>query len=230
MSFPFELFTSTASVAAGLISVASTLYAYFRNKKNEKDKMAKAQEINFEAVLDSDDINVLGTYLDETLGRFNIHEYTESIKVGERVDKYLDKIQSFVGTTENIPKEVGPKEVESAEEPVEGFSEEFQMILDELKTGEPWNALARLRRHIEMRLRDIASRQGYKARHLKSAGQILRLLYDRKYVDPDSYELLMYSISVCNRAIHGMDISEDEAEQAVFLGSKALQRFNNLRG
>jgi len=230
MSFPFELLASTAAVAAGLSSVASTLYAYFRNRKSEKDKMAKTRETEFEAVLDSNDINVLGTYLDETLGQFNIHEYTASTNVGERVNKYLDKIQSFVGTTEHIPKEVGPKEIESVGEPIEGFSEEFQTILDELRTGEPWNALARLRRHIEIQLRDIASRKGYKAWHLKSAGQILRLLYDRKYVAPDNYKLLMYSISVCNRAIHGIDISEDEAEQAVFLGSKALQSFNDLRG
>ena len=58
MSFPFELLASTA-VAAGLSSVASTLYAYFRNRKNEKDKMAKAQETEFESILASNNINVL---------------------------------------------------------------------------------------------------------------------------------------------------------------------------
>ena len=81
MSFPFELLASTASVAAGVLSVVSTLYAYFRDRKNEKDKMAKAQESEFEAVLNSSDINVLGTYLDETLGQFNIHEYTASTRL-----------------------------------------------------------------------------------------------------------------------------------------------------
>ena len=153
-----------------------------------------------------------------------------STNVEERVNKYLDKIQNFVGTTEQIPKEMGAKEVEAVEEPVEGFSEEFQTILNELRTGESWNALARLRRHIEIHLREIAIDKGYKERQLKSAGQILRLLYDRKYVDPDSYELLMYSISVCNRAIHGIDISEDEAEKAVFLGSKALEQLKEPIG
>ena len=143
MSFPFELLASTASVAAGVLSVVSTLYAYFRDRKNEKDKMAKAQESEFEAVLNSSDINVLGTYLDETLGQFNIHEYTASTKVGERVNKYLNKIQSFVGTKEHISKELGPKEDESVAEPGEALSEEFQTIIDELRTGERWNALAR---------------------------------------------------------------------------------------
>ena len=227
MSFNFEILTSTISVGAGVLSVISTLYAYLKNQKNEKEKMAKAQEAKFDSVLNSNDISVLGTYLDKTLGQFNIHEYTTSTKVEEKVNKYLEKIQGYVGTKEKIEEEVAPEKIAPVEEPAEGFTNELQTILDELRIGEPWNALARLRRHIEMRLRDIALRQGYKERHLKSAGQILKILYERKYIDPESYELLRYSISLCNRAIHGVDISENEAEQAVFLGSKALQRLND---
>ena len=51
MSFPSEFITSVASVAAGLFSLASTLYSLQRNRKNEKEKMAKAQETKFEAIL-----------------------------------------------------------------------------------------------------------------------------------------------------------------------------------
>lgn len=229
MSFAFEFLASTASIIAALISVLLTAITYWRNIKNQKIKLVNAEETKFEAVLNSNDINVLGKYLDETLGLFNVHEYTASEKVAEKVNKYLEKIQSFVGTTVTVSEEEKPKGLESFEAPVEGISAELQTIIDELRTGETWNALARLRRHIEIRLRNLAQQQGFKERHLKSAGQILRLLYDRKYVDPDSYELLKYSISVCNRAIHGIDITEYEAEQAVYLGAKVLQRFNEYR-
>lgn len=225
MNLPLEFLASTASVMAGLLSVASTVFAYLRNRKNERDKLRRAQEKEFEAVSGSSDINVLGQYLDETLGQFNVHEYTSSQEVEKRVNKYLEKIQEFVGTTEAVSREEKPERLEEIVEPVEGVSGEFQTVVDELRLGETWNAPARLRRHIEITLRAFAQKQGFKDRQLKSAGQILKILYERKYIDPKSHELLRYSISVCNRAVHGVEVSSDEAEQAIYLTVQALGRF-----
>ena len=76
-------------------------------------------------------------------------------------------------------------------------------------------------------VRDRAISLGFKERHLKSAGQILKIIFDRKYVAPNIYEMLQYSITVCNRAIHGIDISEDEAEQAIYSAVEALQHLES---
>ena len=106
MSFPFELITSTTSIIAGLSSVISTVFIYLKNKRDQKNKIAKTKEEEFENVLSSNEISTLGEYLDNNLGHFNIHEYTYSKEVEKKVDKYLEKIQEFVGTSEKINEKI----------------------------------------------------------------------------------------------------------------------------
>ena len=157
----------------------------------------------------------------------NPHEYTSSPQVATRVDQYIERIQDFVGTEEQIklaPTTEPPEEIELG---YEDIPQPFIPIFEELRTGEPWNALARLRRLIEIRLRDRAISLNFKERQLKSAGQILKIIFDRKYIAPNIYKMLWYSITVCNRTIHGIDISEDEAEQAIYSAVEALQHLES---
>ena len=218
----FSQVVSFTGVFASIVSLILTAITFFYAIYSQRRKLQESEESRFANVLESDNITDLGNYLDETIGQFTIHEYTSSSDIANRVDKYIERIQEFVGTEEQIssaPTTEPPEEIDLEYENLPG---EFRPIFEELRTGEPWNALARLRRLIEIRLRDKAISLGFKERNLKSAGQVLKILFDRKYVAPNFYKMLRYSISVCNRAIHGIEIQENEAENAIYSAVEAL--------
>lgn len=227
MSSQFEIVSSIsiASILGGVASVASTIYIYYANRKKEKEKLKASRNESFANVLTSNDLAVLGNYLDENIGRFNVFEYTANKEIENKINRYLEKIQLFIGTEESIRKEEPPQKPIAIQNEPESATEEILGLIDLVQMGEIWNALARLRMYIERELKNYAVGKGYKTRHLTSASQILQLLYERKHVRSDVYELLRYSISTCNRAIHGMDIPTGEAEQAVLSGVNALSKF-----
>ena len=146
--------------------------------------------------------------------------------MADLVDRYIARVLAFVGTDEEVSEDekVEPPEPEvvdialSAEE----VEPPFDALLAEAVEGEPWNALAKLRRHLEVQLREVAFRLGLKQRHLRSAGQIVHLLEGKLSVDPDALERLRYAISVSNRAIHGRDVSSAEAQEAIWNGAVGL--------
>ena len=223
-------FSQIVSLTGGIASILSlllTTITFVLADYSKRNKLQKAEESKFMQAMQSDSISQIGFYLDDTLGQFTIHEYTSSTQVAKRVDQYIERIQDFVGTEEKIkvaPTTEPPEEIGLE---YKDLPEPFLPIFNELRIGEPWNALARLRRLIEMRLRNRAISLGFKDRILKSAGQILRILVDRKYVKPNIFEMLQYSITICNRAIHGIDISQDEAEQAIYSAVEALQHIES---
>lgn len=218
-----------ATVVA-VLSLAMAIIDRVRAIKAAREKLHAAELSSFEAALASDDLNTLGRYLDEKIGAFDVSEYMNNREVADRVDRYVGRILVFLGTDEEVDEEervARPGESTEAatlwlgEEP---FPPPFDSILREVETGEVWNALAKLRRHLEVELRHIASRLGFKERHLRSAGQIVHLLADKVGVDRDSLERVRYAVSVSNRAIHGRVVSAAEAQEAVWNGAVGLRQ------
>ena len=152
-------FSQIVSLTGGIASIASlvlTITTFLFATYSKNSKLQKAEEGKFVKAMQSDSITEIGSYLDDTLGQFTIHEYTSSHQVAKRVDQYIERIQDFVGTEEQIkiaPTTEPPEEIELE---YKDLPQPFLPIFEELRTGEPWNALARLRRLIEMRLRDPA--------------------------------------------------------------------------
>jgi len=183
-------------------------------------------------VLSSDNIITLGNYLDDTLGKFNIHEYTNNVEIQKRVDQYLERIQNFIGTNEDIAKEIVIEdkeliEIDKSSIIDEKFSDEFKKILYEVRAGEPWNALARLRRHIEIILRNMAQIAGFSQGGHTSVRRLLNFLERSELIDEYISRQLSYAISVCNKAVHGADISMGEAEEAIFHAQIALEKIES---
>jgi hypothetical protein len=99
-----------------------------------------------------------------------------------------------------------------------------------LRTGEPWNALARLRRLIEIKFRQFAEEIDFPQKRLRSAGYMLRIFEKELELNKNLVAMLSYAISVCNKAIHGTDILSEEAEEAIFVAAKALPEIeSNIR-
>lgn len=222
MGILFEVIISYTSVIAGLISILTTLISVFYVKRGEKRIIQKTEEKKFENVLASDDIVVLGSYLNNVLGPINIYEYTASPKIAERLDKYLERIQAYIGTGDEVSKGIERPQTIEPDIFSRQLSDEFGKILKEVRTGEAWNALARLRRYIEITLKETVKILGIPQEGVASAGRLLSLLERSEFINKNISGKLRYSISICNKAVHGLDISPQEAEEAIYLARAAV--------
>ena len=53
---------------------------------------------------------------------------------------------------------------------------------------------------------------------------MLQVLARDKTVDQDVVNQLRFSVSVCNRAVHGVSVAEDEAMEALWVAQQAMER------
>ena len=134
-------------------------------------------------------------------------------------------MQEYIGAPEDIERErkEAPPQPDLPPTLDSQLPHEFQPILQELRFGESWNALARLRRYIEVTLREKAEQADIPPEKVSSVGPLLTLLEKRHLIDPQIAYDLRYPISVSNRAIHGQDVSQAEAEEAIFHAARILQ-------
>jgi hypothetical protein len=230
MSMEIVTIIVSGAAASAFASVGGTLLSLYQNWKSQRDKLSRSNEINLEDVLNSNDIKRLGRFLDETIGQFDVAEYVTSKNVSNTIDKYFDGVSDFLGSAarteaeEKIEKPEPSNIYVSHKRP--DFSGNLEIVFSELEQGEIWNGLARLRREIEIKLRERALELGYKKHHLRSAGQILRILIDRNVIRPDLAKPLQYAIAVCNRAVHGREVSFGEAEEALMLTRYAMDKLD----
>ena len=228
----FSTISFSVSSIVGILSFLIGILSKLIGERVARLKLSQASEASFKEVLSSDNIFLLGNYLDDTLGKFNIREYTSNVEIQKRIDQYLDRIQNFIGTNEQIAQEEieekGSSEIVKVEVGDEKLSDEFRFILKEVRTGEPWNALARLRRHIEITLKNMAQIYDFPQQGHIPVRKLLNFLERNLLIDESISRHLSYAISVCNKAIHGVDVSVGEAEEAIFSAQKALEYLNNF--
>lgn len=229
MDFNIESIISSIAVFAGFISIVSTIMSVFIGYNNRKTKLVQAQEQKLNSALESDDLIKVGGFFYNTIGEFNIYEYVSSSNVSKTVDKFNEKLISFLKTDAEMVQEI--KEIEEIEpiakiETPPDLSEEFTKIHNELDSGEIWNALARLRRYIEITLRKTAEINDIHIDKATSAGYFVNLLTNHGVIRKEAAHNLKYAITISNKAIHGMDVDITEAHGAVFHASIGLNMLN----
>ena len=226
----FEALTLIVSVMSGLFSLAamssSALIAWTQRTK----KLREAKHQRFNEVLDSSDLGVVGSYLDEVIGGFNVYEYVRAEEVATTVDRYLDKLKWFVSTDADIARAAESAGGGPEPEDAVGMSDELQTALREVRWGEVWNGLARLRREIETRLRSIGAREGFWVYKTSSASVKLTAALSLGLISEEDYGWLASAVAVCNEAVHGGDVGRDEAERAVRVAAAVLGRLDPPRG
>jgi hypothetical protein len=191
------------------------------SKSKAASKLRDTQEAEFKSVLNSSKLENLGDYLENKLGKFTVDEYCRDTTVESRVEKILVSARHFLGTEIGKPSEIPkPPEIEPAES--RPLPTSMQPVYRELQRGETWNALARLRREIEVILRKQAKKKKILPPKIRSAGKLVRELAQQEIIDPNIANQLSYAIQVANQAIHGYDVTENEAETAVKLAAAAL--------
>lgn len=222
----FETVAITLSVTSGLISSLITFWSLYYTRRSREKKLQEAKEEQFKSAIQSDDLATLGNYLDTVIGKFNIYEYITDVKVSGKVDTFLSILKEFVGTEDEVTQEIRETSTPAIIEKVRPLPYEFDKILTELHSGEMWNGLARLRRHIEITLRNLANTKDVSIERPLSAGYLLNLLLQREVIQQDVFSNLKYAVTISNKAIHGFDVTMAEAEEAVSNASTGLAKLN----
>jgi hypothetical protein len=178
--------------------------------------------------LSSDSLSELGDYLENSLGPFLVSEYAHNKKVRERVNLFLGRLQDYLCTQEEVDVE-RPDFPLAKGAPVGNFDDKLQIVEQKLVEGTPWDALAALRRIVEMRLRDLARKRDVKTHDRAGAGSILESLRRTDIIPDGIARSLRYSITVANRAVHGFEVTPDEADEAVRHARLALHELGLTR-
>ena len=97
-----------------------------------------------------------------------------------------------------------------------------------LLDSDPVLALAALRIEIERNLKSIAKRLDFPIREKISITEILVHLERKEIFSHDHVLILRQIIKMCNKAIHGVAISKDEAKEIIFLAEKYYRTLENI--
>jgi hypothetical protein len=226
------------SIILSIITVIEIIVS--RNQQNKNLKSLKKVELK--EVLATSNINELGNFLENKIGTFSVFDYISNNEINENVNSYILELTDFVGTESEIEKENIPENKEIIEESMEEekdyffdklpnlykTNKEFTKIRSDLLLNETWNALARLRRYIEIKLSNIAKKNGIDPRGF-GLRKLLSILEYENLIPKGISKELYYSINISNIAIHGKDVSIAQAEEAIYHAVIALNKIDNFK-
>lgn len=223
----FKNIITTISTLTGLLSVVATLLAIYFNKKSQTKALNDIREKSLDELIDSFDIKLLGKYLDKNLGQVTIKEYSANEKIQKIVNKYVQTIVNYIGTEEKLNQKISVPE--NGKEYSANISMELIPIILEYETGQTWNALAKLRRHIEITIRDLAIENNLQTNEYSSPQKILSVMYGLRILSKSTVDNLNYVIKICSRAIHGIELTQEEEDNALNLAIKSLDEIEKLK-
>jgi len=215
----------TGIVANGLVHAFKLMSEWREAHK----KLHAADKEAFQAALASESLSSLGSYLDKSLGPFLVTEYANNSEVKSRVDLFLARLQEYVGSSGEVRQEAEHAPPTAPKPVATGANDELSVVEDKLAEATPWDALATLRRIIEMRLSDLAKQHNLALPERSGAGRILEVLRRSQIVPDGPGRSLRYAIEVANRAIHGFEVSIYEADEAIRHARFALSELGLLR-
>ena len=216
----FDWILISVSGLTASLSFLLTVLSIVKEGNARRKKMQNIKEEKYKHAISTFDVRELRKYLEEDIGKFDVSEYVSKDSVADSIDIYIAKIQRYICTDEQLGAE--DKRIEDSKIDVNilnvstgSDNRELEKVNIELQTGEVWNALAQLRRFVEIQLRAVCESVGLRENQMKGAGQMLRLLRNRKLVDETTSRRLEYAIHVCNQAIHGREVTVDQGFEAL---------------
>lgn len=193
------------------------------NWLNARKKLEQAAEAEFHSALASDSLHILGDYLDKAVGQFSVAEYSHNPQVRQRVNMFLARVEDFVGKTEDVRQSEAQLTVPVYSSVLAvATDEELESIEERVLGGAVWDGLAHLRRVIEQRLRELAKERELRVPERHGAARLVDLLRRNGVGDSAAWEGLPYVLNVCNRAVHGLEVSTTEALEAVRIARETL--------
>jgi hypothetical protein len=209
------------SAAAGVVSAAASLAIGFIGERRQRHEASRLEDRSATSVLEEGDLQAVGDYLFNTLGAIRLGDYVADRSVREKTTQAIERISGFLGDPE------GTSTV--ADEPTDmDASETVEMVLLEAekqaRLGNVWNSLAAVRRLVELQLRDaFPSIVGKRM----SAGRMLGLVEQHLPPENDAVREMRPALAIANAAIHGEDITPEQALTAIGSIRYGLGRLTN---
>jgi len=147
--------------------------------------------------------------------------YLKSAKIPGAQFDFRDNIARLEATVE--ASEAKHHEVEPAEVSTGKFETFDLRSARNLVDSDPVLALAALRIEIERTLRIAANVMRLEVGPYAALGRIIRSLTEARHLLPEDMAVLKEVIAVCNNAIHGADVSSNEATEVIGI----VDRFNS---
>lgn len=228
-------YITIVAVVFGVISALSSIILKIRDVKHQNKLLKELKKEQLKSILNSSDIIALGNYLDNDIGKLSISHYVDNEKINRMVDSLISTLTRFVRTDKEIELETTKQEKFEKEiieqEVIKKFpfkgrvSKEFDKIIDELYIGERWNALSRLRRYVEILLKEIGRKNGIiRVDQIYSLSKLIDILHGNDLIDDDVVNSLKYPIYVSNRAVHGEELKQGETEKSILYAAYAIKK------
>ena len=219
----FTVIATLASIAAGVISALAMRSSAARSKRKREKEARELDVGRVEEALSSDDLGTLGKYVYEGFGDVSVEGFAQDLDTRKSVDQVFSMLKQYLGATPSPqPPIAEPDWRGDPNAEVLDVEPEFRVAFDEINRGDVWNGLARLRRALEIRLRGFAEQSGL-ATKWTGAGQIVNALGHKNIIDYETKTALRYAIEIANRGVHGVDVAQDQAIEALFSAAHALE-------
>ncbi|WP_199422864.1 hypothetical protein [Actinotalea solisilvae] len=218
------LIAAVASALAGS-TIAVSIFSLVQDWVRRLLQMRALSRVRTADVLAASEIDRLGQLLFVDLGATSLADYTKNKGVRDSVQAAFDEVARFLG--ERSDESVGPVGPPSSESGGGAGPRGDAMPGRDLAwalgdRGDSWEALARARRALEMRLRALLTPEDRDRGARLGAGALLRLLNRRGAIDEGIADQLRYAVSVMNRGIHGDDVSQEETLEALWIVDRFL--------
>ncbi|EPY7708300.1 hypothetical protein ACN1JM_000341 [Bacillus pacificus] len=225
----YTVLLSYLATFTGIISVSFTLYTMFKSRRKQKEVLEEARKKEFNTVINSNDIKVVGDYLYKVIGKFSVYDYIDNPNVSQTVDTYIRKLTLYVGKEKDIQLSED-KDIKFEKVEFKSTIKKWNEIMLLLEAGQIWNALATLRAVIENSLRKFAKENNIEVDLKVSAAALLRVLHNKGLISEEAFATLKNIIDICNKAVHGRDVEIGVAENTVSAAIKVLEDIDkNIR-
>lgn len=215
-------FEALLAVVGAVLSVVTLVPAAVRSITQAaafREQTRTLKSLRVSDVVETTDLHALGSLVVRDLGGTSMPNYVRHEEVRTRFRTAFNTAREFIG---EMPERESESLPESASAPAEDhqvgerLSKSGERALQDVAEGESWNALARMRRELEIALASRVDRSVTRTRRM-AAGQMLAVAAKQGAIPPESASPLRYALSVANRAVHGEEISADSAVEAVLI-------------
>lgn len=230
-----EPFVGVASLVAAGLSVVIVVYTLVSRAILQRKQASVLRTLQVEAVLEASDLKDLGDLFVRDLGGTSMPVYVRDEQQRREFRRAFNAVRAFVG---DAPEEAQAAGESRAGDPTahgdlerEGlWSQELltpdgERAIRDIQNGESWNALARMRRALEVSLADRVGDFDDGKRRL-AAGQLIAVASKRGAIPSEWAQALRYPLSIANRAVHGEEVPPDVAVEAVVLIDRFLRELH----
>ncbi|WP_435744726.1 hypothetical protein [Microbacterium sp. PMB16] len=233
-------FEALLAVAASLAAVAALAVTITRSSLAAvaaKKQLDRLKQVRVNDVLAEPSVASLGGLLVDDLGQTTLPSYARDPEVRREFRRAFNAIRAFVGTNDSDADDRGPLLSEPEPEPesnaptigwIQPATASGRAAIRDLNAGETWNALARMRREVETTVAGLLP-GGSDERPRVGAGRLIALASKQGVLPAHIAANLRYPISIANAAVHGEDVSPDNALEAIRIMDKVLNEIAHLK-